>query len=62
MSVVERLNLIDLIWETLENEDAGLRVSPEDMKEMRRRAAELDAHPEKGISHEEMMRRLRNIK
>jgi putative addiction module component (TIGR02574 family) len=62
LSVQQRLELMDRIWETLVDEDADLPVPPEVLAEMRRRADELRAHPERGISHEEMMQRLRSLK
>ena len=61
LSVEQRLELMDRIWATLVEEDADLPVDPEVLAEMRRRADELRAHPERGISHEEMMKRLRSL-
>lgn len=59
MTVEERLELIDAIWDSIEDEgDAGL--TEEVKSELDRRLAENDAHPENVVSWEEVKARLRN--
>lgn len=60
LSVEQRLTLLDDIWESLVDDDADIPMPPEVLAEMQRRAEELRKHPEIGISHEEMMKRLRS--
>jgi putative addiction module component (TIGR02574 family) len=57
LSVAERYALMARIWDTLA-EDDEVRIPDRVLDEMERRAAEFDADPSIGISHEEMMRRL----
>ena len=61
LTVEQRLDLMDRIWDTLVDDDAEITVPPEVIDEMQRRAQELRDHPERGISHEEMMKRLRKL-
>lgn len=58
LSTTERLALIEQIIETLA-EDAP--VPTEVLDEMDRRLAEYDADPSIGVSHDEMMKRLRKL-
>lgn len=51
-----------LICQTLEEEGEEIPVDPRDVAEMLRRAKELDEHPERAVSHEEMMARIKGIK
>lgn len=60
LSMEQRLTLMDRIWESLVDDDADVPIAPADLAEMRRRADELRKHPEIGISHDEMMKRLRS--
>ena len=62
LTVNQRLRLIALIWDTLDNEKTDVPVSEQTLVEMERRAAELEAHPERAISHQEMKARLRRLK
>jgi putative addiction module component (TIGR02574 family) len=62
LSHAERLALIAKIWDTLAEEDANIPISDAVMDEMERRAAEMDANPSMGISHDEMMKRLRSLR
>jgi putative addiction module component (TIGR02574 family) len=61
LSPAERLDLMERIWETLVEDDA-IVVSEATMLEMKRRADELAAHPERAVSHDDMMARLARIK
>jgi putative addiction module component (TIGR02574 family) len=61
LSADERYELIDRILDTLW-EDGEIRVPPEVKREMERRVAEMKANPSKCISHDEMMRRLDNLR
>jgi putative addiction module component (TIGR02574 family) len=62
LSIEERFELMDRIWDTLIDDGAEDPLSPEVLAEMRRRADELRKNPGIGISHEEMLRRLRSLK
>lgn len=63
LAVDERKQLVQEVQETLPIEDEPLALSPEWMAEIQRRAAELDAHPERGIPweqvHNEALARIR---
>lgn len=62
LSVAQRIELMDLIWETIVDDDAEVPVSKRDLAEMHRRRAELLADPSKGVSHAEMKKKLRGLK
>jgi putative addiction module component (TIGR02574 family) len=53
----DRRLLVDELQETLPEEEGCLPLSPEWMAEIQRRAAELDAHPERAIPWEQVYER-----
>lgn len=61
LTPAQRIALIEQIWDTLAEENA-VPVSKAVLDEMERRLAKFDADPSKGISHDEMMRRLRELR
>jgi putative addiction module component (TIGR02574 family) len=58
LSVAERLELMERIWESLEEEEAVPRLTPEQEAELDRRWAEHVAHPEEVLSWDEVQARL----
>jgi putative addiction module component (TIGR02574 family) len=54
MSVAERLELMGDIWDSLDDSDPALDLSPEQKAELERRIAEDDANPDDGIPIEEL--------
>lgn len=52
LSISERLALLDAIWQSLEGEGKELPLSEAQKRELDRRIAEDEAHPEEGISWE----------
>jgi putative addiction module component (TIGR02574 family) len=62
LSVEQRVRLIELIVETLEDCGADLPVSEIDWAEMERRSADAKAHPESTFSLEEFEARLRRLR
>lgn len=54
LSEDDRREVIRELQETLPTEDEPAALSPEWMVEIQRRAAELDAHPERGIPWEQV--------
>ena len=54
LSVEDRLRLVQAIWDTLADEGAGTELTDVGRTELRRRAAELDAHPEIALTWEEI--------
>jgi putative addiction module component (TIGR02574 family) len=59
LSVEERLKLMDLIWDTLVEQDADIPFPDDVIHEMERRAAEARANPAGGMSVQEFERRLK---
>jgi putative addiction module component (TIGR02574 family) len=59
MSVDERLKLMDLIWDTLVEQDADIPLSKDVLEEMEWRLADAQAHPEQSIPFDEFERRLK---
>ncbi len=59
LPVGERLRVVHAIWDTLDA-DMDLGVSSQQMVELNRRLAAHDADPSTAISHEELMRRLKD--
>jgi putative addiction module component (TIGR02574 family) len=58
LSTAERLKLLDMIWQSLADDDAAGPFPPEVDAEMERRAALARANPDEGMSLEEFDRRL----
>jgi len=61
LPVAERLRLLDLIWDSLAEDDADIPVDPAVLAEMRRRSQWARDNPDKLISHDEMKARLRSL-
>lgn len=61
LPVAERLRLLDLIWDSLAEDDADIPVDPAVLAEMRRRSQWARDNPDKLISHDEMKARLRTL-
>lgn len=62
LSVKQRLKLVDAIWESFVDEDSDVPLPDATISEIRRRREEMRKHPERAISHEEMMKRLRSMR
>lgn len=61
LSVKERLELIDQIWNTLPPQEvAPENIAPEVMEELKRRWEEAEANPGEGRPYEEVLEELRN--
>jgi putative addiction module component (TIGR02574 family) len=58
MSVAERLKLLDDIWETLQEDPDTLPLSEAQAREIDRRLEAYRQHGDRGISWEELERRL----
>ena len=54
LSVTERLEIVNVIWESITNEDADLPVPEWQIAEIERRSAEMDANPNLGIPWEDV--------
>jgi len=52
LTVEERLDLIEEIWDGLNTDESVLQVTSEQREELDRRLDELDAHPERVIGWE----------
>ncbi len=59
LSVVERLDLISLLWDSIPNSAEALPVPEWHRKEIERRLASADAEPEAGIPWDQVKARLR---
>ena len=59
LSVDERLELIDALWESITDRDALFELTEEEKQELDRRVADAEAHPETGMTWEEVRDRLR---
>lgn len=59
LSVEERLELIDVLWESITDRDALFKLTEEEKQELDRRVADAEAHPETGMTWEEVRDRLR---
>lgn len=57
LSAAKRLELISLLWDSLDADNAPVDVDDATWDEAERRFEELKRHPERGISHEEMRMR-----
>lgn len=56
LSVTERLEIVNVIWESITKEDANLPVPEWQIAEIERRSAEMDANPSLGIPWEDVKR------
>ena len=54
LSVTERLEIVNVIWESITNEQAELPVPEWQIAEVERRSAEMDADPNLGIPWEDV--------
>ena len=54
LSVAERLEIVNLIWESIANEHVELPVPEWQIAEIERRSAEMDAVPNLGIPWEDV--------
>ena len=54
LSVTERLEIVNVIWESITNEQADLPVPEWQIAEIERRSAEMDANPNLGIPWEDV--------
>lgn len=62
LTISQRLKLMDLIWDSLVDDDADMPLSPQQSAEIRRRRAELISDPSRGVPHSEMKKKLRGLK
>ncbi len=60
LSVAERLDLLERVWESLEGEEITPLLTLEQEAELDRRIAEHEAHPEEAIPWEVAIRQLRD--
>lgn len=58
LSVEERIQLVQAIWDSIDAEHAVSEITEAQQKELERRCAELDAHPEIGIPWEKVKARV----
>ena len=54
LSVTERLEIVNVIWESITDEDADLPVPEWQIAEIERRSAEMDANPNLSIPWEDV--------
>ena len=54
LSVTERLEIVNVIWESITNEDASPPVPEWQIAEVERRGAEMDTNPNLGIPWEDV--------
>ncbi|MDP6978685.1 MAG: addiction module protein [Myxococcota bacterium] len=59
LSASERLELIEELWDSLDDNDQALELTPEQREDLERRLAEADADPDGGSSWEEVRERIR---
>lgn len=60
LSVTERLEIVNVIWESIANDHAELPVPDWQIAEVERRSAEMDANPNLGIPWEDVKKRILN--
>jgi putative addiction module component (TIGR02574 family) len=58
LSLTERLQLVEDLWDSIAAESAALPLSPQDRDEIDRRLAEHDLNPESAIPWEDVQARL----
>jgi putative addiction module component (TIGR02574 family) len=54
LSVPERIQLVEDLWDSVAAETPPLTLTPDEVAELERRLAELDANPESGIPWEQV--------
>jgi putative addiction module component (TIGR02574 family) len=54
LSVPERIQLVEDLWDSVAADTPPLTLSPEEVAELERRLAEMDANPEAGIPWEQV--------
>ena len=59
LSVAERLELLEELWESIPEDDEALAPTPEQREDLERRLAEADADPEGGVPWKEARARIR---
>ncbi len=59
LTVSERLQLIDILWDSIPNHDEAFELTEEQGQELDRRVADCEANPEAGLTWEEVRDRLR---
>lgn len=59
LSASERLELIEVLWDSLADDDPALALTPEQLEDLRQRVAEADADPTGGSPWEEVRERIR---
>lgn len=57
LSAEKRLELISILWNSLDEENADIPVSEEILDEADRRLEDLKRHPERAVPYEEMRKR-----
>jgi putative addiction module component (TIGR02574 family) len=60
LSVSERLEVVNVIWESIASEHVELPVPDWQIAEVERRSAEMDANPDLGIPWEDVKKRVLN--
>ena len=59
LSVAERLELVEELWDSIPAEDEALEPTPEQREDLDSRLAEADADPDGGVRWEEARERIR---
>jgi putative addiction module component (TIGR02574 family) len=59
LSVAERLELVEELWDSISDDDAALSLTPEQREDLDRRLAEADADPNGGSPWDEARERVR---
>ncbi|MBW1882261.1 MAG: addiction module protein [Deltaproteobacteria bacterium] len=59
LSVAERLELVEELWDSIPAEGETLELTPEQRQDLDRRLAEADADPDGGVPWEEARERIR---
>lgn len=59
LSVSERLELVEELWDSIPEEDEALTPTPEQRKDLTLRLAEAEADPDGGVPWEEVRERIR---
>ena len=59
LPISEKLRIVELLWDDIESSQEVETIRKWHLDEAARRAAEMDAHPELALSHEELWKRLR---
>lgn len=59
LSTADRYELMELIWESLENDESAWELTPEQIKLLEQRSQQMRDDPSIAITWEEMKRRLK---